>query len=120
MNRPSHRELSGKINAAKKAVKEDHIRLINQSVLVADALELGYLFEDEFLDIFSDLLNNTNPEHYAGAKPPQESYETEIKGMELFAFKTYSNILELMVYYKFSIKNNFCYLVSLHKNREGE
>ncbi|MBW1940964.1 MAG: hypothetical protein JRG68_09485 [Deltaproteobacteria bacterium] len=120
MKRPSHRELSGKIKTAKKAVAEDRIRLLNRAAMVSDALESGYLFEDDFLKILSDLLDNTKPEHYTGTTPPQRSYEEEINGMELFAFKVMSKILDLMIYYKFSIKNNCCYVVSLHKDREKE
>lgn len=120
MKRPSHRELSGKIKTAKKAVAEGCIRQINRKAMVSDALESGYLFEDEFLEIFYDLLNNTTPEHYTGTKPPQRSYETDIIGMELFAFKVRSGILDLMIYYKFSIKKNCCYVVSLHKDKGKE
>ncbi len=118
MKKPSHQEISGKIETAKKAVTERCIRIINPVAMAADALELGYLFENEFMEIFSDLLNNTTPEHYIG--PPQKSYERKIKGMELFAFKIKSNILDIMIYYKFSIKNKYCYVVSLHKDREKE
>jgi len=62
--------------------------------MVSDALESGDLFEDDFLDILSDLLDRTTPEHYTGAKPPQRSYETVIKGMDLFAFSVRSQILD--------------------------
>jgi len=117
MTRPSHKELNGKIKAAKKALSENRIRQINKKVLVSDALELGYLFEDEFIEIFDDLLNNTTPGHYTGIKPPLRSYKADIHGMELFAFTVKSSILDIMIYYKFSIKNNYCYIVSLHKDR---
>ena len=120
MNRPSHRELFRKIEIAKNAVVDGRIRHINRPAMVADALELGYLFQDEFVEIFLDLLNNTTPEHYTGNQPPQRSYEANISGLELFAFKVKSTVLDFIIYYKFSIKNNYCYVVSLHKDRKKE
>ncbi len=120
MKRPSHRELSGKIKAAKKAVNAGYIRILNQSAMISDALELDYLFQSDFSEILLDLLNNTTPENYIGMNPPQRSYKADINGMELFAFKVRSSIFDLVVYYKFSIKNNYCYVVSLHKDRKKE
>ncbi len=109
-----------KIKTADKAVTEGHVRIVNRAAMVSDALELSYLFEDEFSEVLSDLLNNTTPEHYTGTRPPQRSYEVDINGMELFAFKVNSTILNTLIYYKFSIKKNCCYVVSLHKDREKE
>jgi len=97
MKRPTHKELSKRIKTAKKIVSEGHVRVLNRDAMIADALELGYLFEDEFSEILSDLLNNTDPEHYTGTKPPQKSYETDIRGLELFAFRVKSGILDPVV-----------------------
>lgn len=117
MKRPTHKELSKKIKTAKKMVSEGHVRVLNRAAMVADALELGYLFEDEFSEILSELIDNTEPEHYTGTKPPQKSYEIDILGLELFAFRVKSDILDPVIYYKFCIKNNYCYVISLHKDR---
>jgi hypothetical protein len=120
MTRPSHKELFGKIKVAKKAVSEGRIKLINQESLSSDADELGYLLEDELQSILSELLDKSKPEHYVGMKPPQKSYEKEIKGLELFAFKVESDFLDHNIYYKFTIQDDKFYLVSLHKHREEE
>ena len=116
----SHKELSKKIKTAKKIVSEGDVRVLNRAAMIADALELGYLFENEFSEILSDLLNNTEPEHYTGTKPPQKSYETDILGLEIFAFRVKSSILDPVIYYKFCIKNNCCYIISLHEDRGTE
>ncbi len=100
MKRPSHKELSRKIRAAQKAVREGQVTLLDdqEELIVSDAFELGYEVEHELIDILSDLLAQTTPEDYAGVRPPQKSYEKEIKGLELFAFGTNSNLLGCRVY----------------------
>ena len=47
MKRSSHKEITKKIQKAKEAITNDHLLFINQSSLVSDALELGYLFSSE-------------------------------------------------------------------------
>jgi len=121
MQRPSHKELFQKIKIAKKAVNEGRVFLLDdqEESIISDAFELGYEVENELLAILSDLLAQTKPEDYAGDRPPQKSYEKEIEGFELFAFRVNSNLLDCKVYYKFSIQDNDLWLVSLHKDRKG-
>ncbi len=117
MKRPSHKELSGKIRAAKEAVAEGNISLINHAPIIADALELGYSIKNDLQDILLELLEDTKPEDYAGNKPPHKSYEKEIKGLELFAFKKECSYFSDDIYYKFTLYEDELFLVSLHKNR---
>ncbi len=117
MKRPSHKEITNKIIQAKEAVRNNHLLFINQSSLVSDALELGYLFRTEIKEILTDLLNKASPENYAGLKPPLKSYEQKIYGSELFAFRTESDILNGTIYFKFVLANSHMYLISLHKHR---
>ncbi len=115
MIRPSHKELYGKILEAKKAVFEGRILIVEQEAVAADALELEYLIETELLDILQELLEETNPGHYAGTRPLQRSYEREIEGLELFAFVVESIRFKCRVYYKFALAEEFFWLVSLHR-----
>jgi len=117
MNRPSHKELSRKIRAAKEAVTQGNINLINPAAIIADALELGYCIDSDLQDILLELLESTSPEDYAGNKPPQKSYEKEIKGVELFAFKKKCSYFSDDIYYKFTLYEDELFLVSLHKDR---
>ncbi len=119
MKRPSHKEITNKIQQAKKAVINGHILFINQSSLVSDALELGYLFSSEIKQILTDLLNKASPENYVGGKPPQKSYKQEINGLELFAFREKSDFLNEIIYFKFALANEHIYLISLHKHRSS-
>ena len=114
MERPSHKELNTKLHAATNAVNENHIVLVEPRILVAHAIELGYSIQNELKQVLLELLQYTGPEHYAGHRPPQKSYETRIHLLDLWAFSLTCPAFEPRVYYKFSLKNDCFYLVSLH------
>ena len=120
MIRPSHKELYGKIRQAKKTVAEGKVLIVEQEAVAADALELEYLIETELLDVLQELLEETNPVHYAGTRPPQRSYEREIEGLELFAFVVESLRFKCRVYFKFALAEGFFWLVSLHQDRSNK
>jgi hypothetical protein len=119
--RPTHKELTGKIEQALKAVFDDWICILNQEILARDALELGYRISD-LSDILIDLLTAILPGDYIGPQPPEKSYEEKIKGIELFVFKTYSQKLGCNIYLKFGLKGEFIWIVSLHEyeNKGGK
>jgi hypothetical protein len=114
MKRPSYREIDRKLKAAESAVKSGNVFLIKQEIIASDALELGYLIDEELHGILSELIEATSPKDYRGTRPPQRSYEKEIEGLDLFAFQVKSVILGREVYYKFAIMDGCLYLVSLH------
>lgn len=112
--RPTPKELTGKIRQAVKAVSNDWICILDQEILARDALELGYRISD-LSDILIDVLSAISPGDYIGYQPPEKSYEDKIKGIELFAFKAYSQILACNVYLKFGLKGEFIWIISLHE-----
>ena len=114
MERPSHKELNIKLHAAMSAVHENRIVLVEPGIIVAHAVELGYSIRHELQQVLLELLQHTNPEHYAGHRPPQKSYETCIHFLDLWAFSVICPTFEPRVYYKFSLKKDYFYLVSLH------
>jgi hypothetical protein len=118
MQRPSHKELFKKIREAREAVAERRISILNQDVIACDALELGYLIEEELISVLSGLLDEISPENYAGKRPPERSYEKEIKELDLFAFKVESSRFRCRVYLKFALTGGDVWLVSLHQDRE--
>jgi len=121
MARPSHRELNGKLQTALKFVHANRIVLVEPAVLVADAVELGYSIRDELQLVLIELLNVSSPEDYVGYRPPQKSYETKIRDLELWAFSVASPRFELRIYFKYSLCGDTFYLVSLHACRsQGE
>jgi len=113
---PSRKTITGKVLLAQKASKKGDIVLVAPDVIVADLMELGRSV-DEIPRILCELLENTSPDDYVGTRPPQRSYETVISGCELFAFKATSKTIGCMVYFKFTVKEDVLWLVSLHRDR---
>jgi len=116
---PSHKALTRKIRQAIKAVESDSMAFIQQDVIAADLLELGCEI-DRVPDLLLELLADITPSHYAGTHPAQRSYETEISGCELYAFKVESKSLGCTIYFKFTLVEDFLWIASLHKDRPGE
>ena len=119
MDRPSHKEINRKIKQAKEAVSENQFSILNPVIIAADAFELGVNLQN-ISYILIDLLEEITPNHYAGQYPPQRSYEHDIEGYELLAFRWLSKQLGCRVYLKFTIKGNRVWLVSLHEDRKED
>ena len=119
MDRPSYKEINRKIKQAKEAVSENQFSILNPVIIAADAVELGVDLQN-ISYILIDLLEEMTPNHYAGRYPPQRSYEQDIEGYELLAFRWLSKKLGCRVYLKFAIKGSRMWLVSLHEDRKGD
>jgi len=77
--RPSAKEINKKIREARAAIAEGRVAIFHQDVIAMDALELGYLIESELPDVLLQLFYEISPAHYAGTRPPQRSYEKDIR-----------------------------------------
>ena len=119
MDRPSHKEINRKIEQAKEAVSENQFSILNPVIIAADAIELGVDLQNISF-ILIDLLEEITPNHYAGQYPPQRSYEHDIEGYDLLAFRWLSKTLGCRVYLKFTIKGKRMWLVSLHEDRKED
>lgn len=117
MERPSNKELFGKLRNAQAAVHKGLVFLIDQEVIAEDAIELGYHIGDELFEILAKLLAETSPNDYAGSRPPQRSYKKEIMGLELFPFTVENTRFKCRIYYKFALIKSSLWLVSLHPDR---
>ncbi|MCP4668872.1 MAG: hypothetical protein GY849_21245 [Deltaproteobacteria bacterium] len=117
MERPSQKELYNKLKKARAAVSNGLISLLNQDIIAADAIELGYTIGTELIPVLEELLDYTTPGDYAGSRPPQKSYEREIKGLDLFPFVADCRRLRCRIYYKFALVEERLWLVSLHQDR---
>lgn len=117
MTRTSDKEISKRIREAREAVTERRITMLNPVAIASDALELGYLVEEESESVLSRLLNVISPAHYVGTRPPPRSYEQPIKDLELFAFEVNSPRFNCSVYFKFTMHTKMFRLVSLHRSR---
>lgn len=119
IKRPTHKELDSKIKKALDAVKEGKIDLVERIPIIIDAFELGYNVAD-LQEILTEVLQTLRPEYYAGTLPPQKSYEIEIQGVELFAFRLFCQRFGCEVYVKFAVKDERMMLVSFHKHRASK
>ena len=120
--RPSHKELTGKLNQALEGVAtQQDIPIINPSSFAVDALHLGYSIKSDLRAVLKAILQEISPEDYAGDRPPQKSYENEILGIELFAFSWASPLFGRKMYFKFAFdKEGKMWLVSLHEDRRRD
>jgi hypothetical protein len=116
--RPSHKELYNKIHQAKEAIAKESLFIIVPHVIAADALNLGYLFEEEINEVLLEILGELKADYYVGSRPPQRSYESQIKESELFAFSWTSRRFGCDTYFKFAFKEGRLWIVSLHEHRE--
>ncbi len=117
MIRPSDKEIIKRIKEARETVAKGQTAILNQEAVASDALELGYLVQEELESVFSELLELITPANYVGTRPPQRSYEQIIKEMELFAFEVVSPRFKCPIYFKFASSPGILWLVSLHKSR---
>jgi len=120
MERPSHKELFGKLRDAKRAVRNADVLLVDPDVIAEDAIELGYDIGTELLEVLVEFLEQASVSHYAGFHPPQRSYKREIEGLELFPFVFDSLRFRCRVYVKFALSRGSLWLVSLHADRPIE
>ena len=118
--RPSRKELNNKIREAGKAIADGRIEIVEAQVVAADALDLDYDIETELVRILLQIFKHISPEHYRGSRPPQRSYETEISGLDLFAFAVKVSRFHGVVYIKFALADDTFWLVSLHKDRPAK
>lgn len=119
MNRPTYKELDNKLTQAKKAVEGGHVNLLNPEVIASDAIELGYSINDEFTESLTAVLRQTTPKQYVGKRPPDLSYQNIIIANALYAFRIASDTFNCQVYLKFTVFDDELWVVSFHKNRNG-
>ena len=83
------------------------------------------VLEDEQTEILVAVLSEIKPEHYAGKRPPERSYEQGTGGIELFPFRWESNFFgRRPIYFKFAIatrdRKTRAFIYSIHPNRERD
>ena len=115
-NRTSHRELYRKLKQGREAAEAKRINLLESDIIVADLLELNYLVADLAKDLPA-VFREIRPIDYRGQRPPNKSYEKGILGCDLFAFRWLSRVFGCRMYFKFTLKGEDLWIVSLHRDR---
>ena len=118
--RPSDRELTKRLNEAKKFLKNRYGLFANQSKAVGELNDLDIGETDDVWLLIRELLDEITPKDYKGSRPPQKSYEKAIAGLELLAFSWWSLKYAKQMYIKFVLKDGRYYYVSLHQSRPTE
>ena len=77
-DRPSHRELQKKIEEAKAALESGRCLFASPAKAVGELYALDIDDSSEVWELIRALLNEIEPGDYAGARPPQRSYEVLI------------------------------------------
>ncbi len=120
-SRPSRREIDKKISAAKKAVSENKGYFgPTDAKLVGELMDMGIDDTEGLWPLILELLEEIEIDDYAGSRPPQRSYESNIADCELFAFSWISKKLQKEMYLKFAFKDGDFYYVSLHESRKNK
>jgi hypothetical protein len=125
--RPSYRELSGKLGEALRLVETSRWLPASADKLQANWDELEEecgietaLSEDQAA-ILTAALREITPNHYVGRRPPEPSYEPAARGQELFAFRWQSRYFgNREMYFKFSMSRGGegrVFIHSVHPNR---
>lgn len=107
--RPSHKELSGKLRTAKELVRSGHWLPANPAKLREDfeALErlgLDMALQEDQAAMLMGVLSEIKPEDYIGGHPPDPSRDPAAPGLDLFPFEWRSSCcVNREMYCKFSI-----------------
>lgn len=115
-DRPSYRELDRKLKQGREAAAAGRIRLLEPDSILADLLDLDYLVANLPKDL-PVVFREIGPGDYKGQRPPKKSYEQAILGSELFAFRWTSKVFGCRMYFKFTVKGENLWIVSLHRDR---
>lgn len=116
--RPTHRELTNKLNTAKQHLVNKKWQALDYRVLREDCSELGLETYDEICQNLSLAIEKFTPDNYIGSKPPKRGVRGCIGNRELFEFSCYFEPLRQRIYCKFAVDDEQLFVVSFHRERE--
>lgn len=112
-DRPHNHEICKKIADALAALRAGKFTPTLTKHIVGDLEELELESATDLPQLLIELveeIQNTGPIGcYAGTRPPQRSYEPEIRNLELWAYAWHSQRYQRPMYLKFALKNQ-CYI----------
>jgi len=116
MERPSHKELRGKVLKAREKITAADWSMANPEKQVGEFRDLNLWTGAEMTRALEIAANEVTPEHYAGTRPPMRSYEGACKDAELFAFRWDSAHFGRRMYLKFCLVKETLFIVSFHRD----
>lgn len=85
-NRPSEKELKGKLDEAKDFLSKEEGLFANPGNVTGELYDLDISDSKDVWCLIQSLIEEIKPKDYTGGRPPLKSYEKSIVGKELFAF----------------------------------
>jgi hypothetical protein len=114
-DRPSYRELDRRLKQGREAAAVGRIRLLEPDSILMDLLDMDYLVADLTKDLPA-VFKEIRPGDYRGQTPPMKSYEKAILDCDLFAFRWVSKVFGCRMYFKFVVKGQDLWIVSLNRD----
>jgi hypothetical protein len=118
--RPSNHEICKKIEDAFAALRAGRFEQVVTKHVYGDLADLRLDSAEELPGLLNELLNEIKTigpvQCYAGDKPPQRSYELELRGLELWAYTWHSERLGIRMYLKFALKKEWYIHVDCHRD----
>ncbi|MCM2353111.1 MAG: hypothetical protein NDI63_05785 [Pseudobdellovibrio sp.] len=121
--RPSKKETINKLREAEQLIKSGSSnRRVVKPVQFQSQLRSLDLTPKEMWDVVLEIISEINPvDHYEGARPPQKSYESDIAGLELWAYAWVSaKFNNEEMYLKFALQEDVVWIVSFHYSKDKE
>jgi len=106
------------------AIRNNRFQLGPPKHLSSDLAELQLATAQDLPNLLIVLLEeikNAGPiTCYAGTRPPQRSYEPEVRNLELWAYSWHSARFQKRMYVKFALKKQWYIHVDCHEDRPPE
>lgn len=121
-DRPSIKELSGKLRRARELLAAGDYLPVDPSKIIADFRSLKLFSEEEQFNALSRALGEVGEKNYRGKHPPEKSFETVTYEEDLFVFIWESGHLQKKMYLKFCLpmadgRETVLYLHSFHESK---
>ena len=117
MKRPDRTELSAILTSAREQVAAGATGLLTTKTFRRDLVALDWNTPGEICEGLHSVLQEVDPRHYCGERPPVRANDRACPGAELIPFSWKSEFLGQEMYFKVGVHSNgsLC-LVSLHRS----
>lgn len=114
-SRPNNKEIINKLKEISSLIRSGRRRVLKPLSFQSQLRSLD-LTAAEMWDVILEIIPEIKPlEHYKGGRPPQRSYEDDIKDIELWAYSwTSVKFNNQEIYLKFAIQDGVVWIVSFH------